>query len=138
MPEAPRRAGAARGTLLLVGLAAAVGVAFGISAVRGVLAPIVLALVLTITVQPIRGVLERRGAGKGVASAAAMLLVLLLVGGFCTLLVLALLQFAGALPDYAGHLEGAADTVGGWLTALGLDPEQRRRACCSSSTRHAS
>ncbi len=68
----------------LVGIAAVVVIMFGVQALSAVLNPVLLSVVITITVLPLPGYLVRKGWKRGLAMAAAILLVvtvLLLVIG---------------------------------------------------------
>ena len=56
--------GPPRGLIIILGLAAGVVVAAGIHQVPGILAPIFLAVVLTVSVNPIRGWMIRKGAPR--------------------------------------------------------------------------
>ena len=67
--------------LIVLGLAAGVVVVAGMRAIPDIIGPIFTALVLTITVNPIRGWLLRRGVSKAVASLAVFLTVLVIVVG---------------------------------------------------------
>ena len=70
--------------LYLVGIAAVVVIMFGVQALSAVLNPVLLAVVITITVLPLPGYLVHKGWNRGLAMAAAILLVvfvLLLVIG---------------------------------------------------------
>src|SRR5664279_6122154 len=60
--------GLPRGLIIILGLAAAVIVAAGIHQVPAILGPVFLALVLTVTVDPIRGLMIRKGAPRWLAS----------------------------------------------------------------------
>ncbi|MFP3416084.1 hypothetical protein SB773_32085, partial [Bacillus sp. SIMBA_074] len=86
-------------SILLI-LAASVVVAFGMGAIAGILAPTLLALVLTICAQPVRVWLERHGTPSGVATGAVALTVFALLAGFIGLLIVAMAQFIGMLPQY--------------------------------------
>ena len=55
----------ARGTIGLVALAALTVTAFGMSAMRGILAPVLLTLILTICANPVRIYLQERGVSQG-------------------------------------------------------------------------
>jgi len=62
-----------RGLTIVLGLAAGVVVAAGIHAVPNILGPVFLALVLTITVDPLRGMMIRRGAPRWLATLVVVL-----------------------------------------------------------------
>jgi AI-2 transport protein TqsA len=113
-----------RGTVILVGLAAAVVAAGGLSSLRDILAPVLLTLVLSICAHPVRILLERRGVPHGVATGTVILVVFALLAGFTCTLVIAFAQFASMLPDYADELASIGAMIGGWLNTLGIDQAQ--------------
>ncbi len=61
----------------LVGIAAVVVIMFGVQALSAVLNPVLLSVVITITVLPLPGYLVRKGWKRGLAMAAAILLVVM-------------------------------------------------------------
>ncbi|HEY4993406.1 MAG TPA: hypothetical protein VII33_15125, partial [Nakamurella sp.] len=67
--------GLPRGLIIILGLAAAVIVAAGIHQVPAILGPVFLALVLTVTVDPIRGLMIRKGAPRWLASLTLVIVV---------------------------------------------------------------
>jgi AI-2 transport protein TqsA len=115
---------AARGTIALVALAALTVTALGMSAIRGILAPVLLTLILTICANPVRVYLQRRGVSQGLATGSVIVVVFGLLAGFFVLLFIALAQFVAMLDDYADEFGDIAATVSGWLTSLGVTAEQ--------------
>jgi predicted PurR-regulated permease PerM len=113
-----------RATVILLGLAGAVVAAFGLWATRGVVAPVFLALVLTICVHPLRRGLERRGVSRGLATTSVIVAVFALLAGFFAALIFALAQFTTLLPQYADQIEVAAQNVVAGLEAVGIGTEQ--------------
>jgi AI-2 transport protein TqsA len=109
-----------RGTIALVALAALTVTAIGMNAIRGILAPVLLTLILVICVHPVRTALRKRGVNEGLASGSIILLIfaLLLMFGFTVLVALG--QFAGMLPQYSDELKQIALSVGDWLSSLGF------------------
>ena len=69
------RYGMPRALIIIVGLAAWSCASPGMRAIPGIIGPVFMALVLTITVNPIRGWMIRHGASRGVASLAVFLAV---------------------------------------------------------------
>lgn len=120
----PPRAGISRATGILLALAGATVVAFGLASIRSIAAPVLFALILTITVQPVRVALERRGVPRGIATGSVIISVFALLAGFITLLFVALGQFAALLPQFAPQLEAFAEQVGVVLAGLGFGPQQ--------------
>ncbi|KZE95449.1 AI-2 transport protein TqsA [Agromyces sp. NDB4Y10] len=118
------RAPLPRATVILLGLAAAVVVVFGLAAARSVVAPVVLALVLTICVHPIRRRLERRGVPRGLATGSAIVAVFALLTGFFAALFVALAQFTALLPQYADQIEAGVAAVADALESIGFGAAQ--------------
>lgn len=113
-----------RNAFILMGLGGAALAAFGLAGIAGVFAPAFLALVLTICVNPVRSVLERRGVPRGIATTAVVLVVMLLLAAFFGALVLAVAQFATLLPNYATQMHDWLQSVSDWLLGLGIGQEQ--------------
>lgn len=105
-------------------LAAAVVVGMGMSAVREVLAPVLLTLVLTTCANPVRTWLQRRGVSHGLASGSVILVVFLILASLATAVIVGLGQFVTLLPNYAEELAAVSATVTGALAAVGVDTEQ--------------
>jgi predicted PurR-regulated permease PerM len=116
--------GLGRGNRILIGLAAGAVISFGMAAIAGILAPTLLALVLTICAQPVRVWLERHGAPQGLATGAVGLTVFALLAGFIGLLWVATAQFVGMLPQYKPQLQALGDQIGAWLQSIGVGPQQ--------------
>ncbi|MBG6224839.1 putative PurR-regulated permease PerM [Arthrobacter sp. CAN_A2] len=127
MPDPPApdpRSALPRSTTVLLALGGATVAAFGIAAVRGVVVPVFLAVILTLCVHPLRSRLHRRGVSRGLATAASTAAVLALVLVFAVVLVLALVQFSVLLPQYAPQLEQVGASVSGLLASAGLGTGQ--------------
>jgi predicted PurR-regulated permease PerM len=106
------------------GTASAVVVAFGMAAIGSILAPTLLALVLTICAQPVRVWLTRHGTPVGLATGAVALTVFALLAGFAALLIVALAQFVGMLPQYASQIEQIGANIGAWLQTIGVGQQE--------------
>jgi len=113
-----------RGTLLLVGLAAATVTAMGISSIRGILAPVLLTLVLSICAHPVRVRLERRGVPHGLATGSVILVVFALLSGFFYVVIVAISQFVSMLPDYAAEIHDLGVSLGEFLNTIGIGDAQ--------------
>lgn len=113
-----------RADAILLGLAGATVTAIGMFYLRGFLAPVLLALILTICVHPLRRALERWGVHRGIATGSVIAAVFVLLAAFVAALVVALAQFASLLPQFAPQLEQAGKTIGSWLRAVGFDANQ--------------
>ena len=113
-----------RGTLIIVGLAAAVVVSLGLAAIRGILAPVLLTLVLMICAYPIRVVLQRHGAPGAIGTGAVMLTVAGLLAAFVVTFAIAFAQFVAMLPTYADQIDTALAGLAGWLASIGVGQAQ--------------
>ncbi len=124
-PKAPKaRFALPRATIILLSLAGATVAAFGLAAISSVSGPVLFALVLTITVQPVRVALEKRGVPRGVATGSVILAVFALLLGFLGAMFLALGQFASLLPQFAPQLQEFAASIGDLLERVGFGPQQ--------------
>ena len=127
VPEEPVRAPSAgfpRGTILLIGLAAATVTAIGIGGIKGILAPVLLTLILSICAHPVRTGLEKRGVPHGLATGSVILVVFLLLAGFAYTLIIAFAQFVDMLPQYSDQFAEIGKTIGAWLQSIGISQKQ--------------
>jgi predicted PurR-regulated permease PerM len=112
-----------RAAVLLLGAAAAVVVAAACKAAAGIVAPVMLALVLSIAVLPLRRWADRSGWPSWAATllmmAAAYFIVLVLLGG----LVVSVVKLAATLPQYADRADELSADLQQSLTDLGLDAD---------------
>ena len=113
-----------RAAVILLGFAGAVVIVFGIGALRGVVAPVFLALVLTICVHPLRIWMVGIGVKRGAATVIAILAVFALIGGFVALLVISVAQFATLLPQFAPQIQAAVADLSKSLESLGIGTTQ--------------
>jgi AI-2 transport protein TqsA len=113
-----------RGTVLLVGLAAATITAIGMSSIRGILAPVLLTLVLSICAHPVRVRLERRGVPHGLATGSVILVVFALLSGFIYIVIVAVSQFVSMLPSYAVEIHDLGVSLGAFLNTIGISAAQ--------------
>ena len=116
--------GQGRGVRILLGMAALVVVAFGMAAIGGILAPTLLALILTICVQPVGRWLVSRGTPAGLATGAVILVLFLLLAGFAAVMVIALAQFVTMLPTYSEQFQKIGEQIGAWLESIGIGAAQ--------------
>ncbi|MET0862835.1 MAG: AI-2E family transporter [Nakamurella sp.] len=112
--------GLPRVLIIILGLAAGVVVVAGMRAIPGIIGPIFTALVLTITVNPIRGWLIRRGASKAVASLAVFLTVLIIVVALFVAAIVGVIQLATLMPQYADQIQQELSGLQSWLAGLGV------------------
>lgn len=121
----PRDRGATlpRAVLLVVGTAGAVVVAAACRAAADIVAPVMLALVLSIAVLPVRRWAHRHGwpawASTVLMMAAAYGIVLVLFAG----LALSVVELAAMLPQYADRVDELTATAQNRLADLGVDPD---------------
>lgn len=113
-----------RGLLIAIGLAAVLVAALGLRAFAGVVAPVFLALVLSITVQPLRRLPSRHGLPAWLGTALSLVAVYLIVLGLIVILVLAGVQLAGLLEDYAPQFQATLQSLGATLEAAGATQGQ--------------
>jgi AI-2 transport protein TqsA len=113
-----------RSTSILMSLGGATVVVFGLAAIAGIAAPILLALVLTICAHPVRRGLERHGVPRGLATGSVVATVFVVLAAFVFSLGLALGQFAALLPQFAGEISDFGQTVTDWLAGIGFGTAQ--------------
>jgi AI-2 transport protein TqsA len=109
-----------QGTTILVALAAATVTAIGISALRGILAPTLLTLVLVICAHPVRTGLLRKGVPGGIATGSVILVVFGLLAGFTYTILIAFAQFIAMLPTYSAQFAQIGEEIAAWLNDLGF------------------
>jgi len=109
-----------RGLIMILGLAAGVVVAAGMRAIPAIIGPVFLALVLTITVNPVRGWAMRHGASRAVAALAVFFTVLAIVVGLFAAAIIGIVQLASLLPQYADQIQQELSGVQSWLAGLGV------------------
>ena len=114
-----------RTSQLLVSAAAFVIVVGGLKNVSGIVAPLMLALALTIVFHPLRDRLERR-MPTWLASVVLLVAVYLLVLGLTLALVISIGRMAAIVPEYAPDLDDMAANVGDALSSLGVSQAQEK------------
>src|SRR6478736_647014 len=115
-----RRPGFPRATVILLGIAGGVAAAFGLAAISSIAGPVLFAMVLTITVQPVRVALEKRGVPRGIAPGPVIVSVFALLAGFFAGLFLALGQSPSLLPQCKPQLQAFAADVAEILARVGF------------------
>jgi AI-2 transport protein TqsA len=119
-PAAPHSYGLPRGLIITLGLAAGVVVAAGMRAIPGIIGPVFMALVLTVTVNPIRGWMIRHGASRAVASLAVFLTVFAIIVGLFAAAIIGIVQLVTLLPQYSDQVQQELAGVTSWLEGLGV------------------
>ena len=113
-----------RSAIILLTLACATVVAFGIAAMRGVVTPVFFAFVLTLCVHPLRRWMQAHGVSRGLATGSTIAAVFALLAGFAAVLVASLAQFSALLPQYAPQLAELGASITQRLESVGFGPEQ--------------
>lgn len=113
-----------RGVIVLLGTAAAVVVVAGLRGFADVVGPVFLALMLTVGVQPLLSLLERRGAPRWLAVLAGLVAVYTILLVLTGTIVVSVARLATLLPTYADDADALLEEVESWLTALGVGDDQ--------------
>jgi AI-2 transport protein TqsA len=123
-------AGLPRAFIVLVGAAAAVVVVAGMRGVADLLAPLFLALVLTVIAHPLRRWLDR-WMPSWCSSAVCIVVVYVGVVLFALAVVVSVARFGGLLPTYADEFQERVDSAVAWLGDLGVSEQQVEQAASS-------
>lgn len=110
--------------MIMLGLAAATLAVLGMKTISGIIAPTFLALVLVICVQPLRGIMMRKGAPGWLAAIVVILTVYLILILLITAMVVCLAKLATLAPTYTDQANQVANQVVSWLKSLGVDQSQ--------------
>ena len=113
-----------RSAVILVALAGASVVAFGIAAMRGIFTPVFFAFVLTLCVHPLRRWMQGRGVPRGIATGTTVAAVFALLTGFAAILVASLAQFSALLPQFAPQMAQLGASISGLLETAGFGRDQ--------------
>jgi AI-2 transport protein TqsA len=113
-----------RGLRVLLGAAAVTVVLAGLRAIGDIVAPVFLALVLTVLVHPVRAWLQGRRVPGWAATTAVLVTVYVLVLGLTATLLVATGRFVTILPTYQESFEQLLSDAAGWLNRLGIGNEQ--------------
>jgi AI-2 transport protein TqsA len=108
------------GTGVLVSLAALTVVAVGMSAIRTILAPVLLTLVLALCANPVRTALHRHGVPQALATGAMMITMTGVLAAFAATALVAVSQFVEMLPAYEDEFAALGANVAHTLRALGV------------------
>lgn len=109
---------------LLLGAAAFTIVLIGIRSIADIIGPVFLALVITVTLHPIRRRLERHRLPEWAASIIMLLAAYLLLFLLTLALIVSVAQLAALLPQYAAQINEAVASVGNTLRGLGVKQDQ--------------
>src|SRR6478609_6541431 len=116
----PSRYGLPRGLIIILGLAGGVVAVQVMRAIPGIIGPVFMALVLTITVNPIRGWLLRHGANRAVASLGVFLTVFAIVVALFAASIVGVVQLATLLPQYSTQIQQELSGLESWLAGMGV------------------
>jgi AI-2 transport protein TqsA len=109
---------------ILLGAAALTIALAGARAIADIVGPVFLALVLTISLHPIRIWLERHRLPEWAASVMLLLAAYLVLGLLTLALIVSVAQLAELLPQYSDQLTQVVTNAGNTLKSLGVQQEQ--------------
>ena len=109
---------------LLVGTAAFTIAMVGVRSIADIVGPVFLALVITVTLHPIRRRLERHRLPEWAASVIMLLAAYLLLFLLTLALIVSVAQLAALLPQYNAQINESVASVGNTLRGLGVQQDQ--------------
>ena len=130
-PDVPRRPGLPRSALVVIVAGSLVLVLAGARSTSDIIGPAFLALVLTITVHPVRRALVRRNVPDWIVAVAVVLSVYLLLFSVSIALVISAGRLAELVPQYKDEISTYTANVTNWLQSLGVSSEQASSASSS-------
>ncbi|BBH67285.1 AI-2E family transporter [Actinoplanes sp. OR16] len=113
---------------MLLGMACMVVVVAGMRGVAGLIGPVFLALMLTVTVSPITSWLRRKGAPVWVAVTAMVVVVYAILLGLGAALAVSVAQLINLMPKYAPQFAQLRDQIVSGLDGLGISTQQLQDA----------
>jgi len=113
-----------RGLIILLGIASALVAALGMRQFSGILGPVFLALVLSITVHPVRRLADRHGLPSWLGVILSLIAVYGIVAGLFFILVISGIQFAALLQDYAPQFQAFLGQASALLESVGISQQQ--------------
>lgn len=113
-----------RGLMILLGFAAATITIAGMRSVGSILGPAFLAMVLMITVFPIRGWMVRHKVPSWLATALTILAVYGILVALLVALVVSIGRLAALVPTYTPEINDLVDRIGDFLRDQGVKQEQ--------------
>lgn len=115
------------GTKVLISLAAAVIVLFGLSRISSIVGPVFLALILTICMYPLKQRLIARGVPAVLATISTILAVYAMIGALIASLWVSAVQLTQLLPQFAPQIAEVGDNLRAFLhDTLGIGDDQVR------------
>jgi AI-2 transport protein TqsA len=109
---------------MLVGAAALTIALAGARTIADIIGPVFLALVLTISLHPIRMWLEQHRLPEWAASVVLLLAAYLVLGLLALALIVSIAQLAELLPQYSDQITAVVADAGNTLRSLGVQQEQ--------------
>ncbi len=131
VPDVPRLPGLPRLAMVAIVGGSLVLVLAGARATAGIIGPAFLALVLTITVHPLRRALVRRNVPEWVVAVAVVLSVYFLLFAVSVSLVISAGRLAALLPQYQDEFTKYTADISSWLASLGVSKDQATSAAQS-------
>lgn len=113
-----------RGLMILLGLAAATITVGGLKSIGGLIGPAFLALVLMITIFPIRGWLMRHRLPGWLATVVTILTVYGVLIAMVVALVVSIGRLAALVPTYTPQINDLVDHITRWLSEQGVKSDQ--------------
>ncbi len=114
------------GSVIVLTTAGVLICALGLRQFNDVLAPVLLALIFSIAVAPVRRRLKERGAPEWVATGAAVVAVYIVVVAFAWAAFALGTHFAAVMGSYAGQIEEQFQELADELARLGFDEDRLR------------
>jgi len=127
-PDQPQTAPFPRGLIVLLAGAGAVVSVAGIKALSGILAPLFLALMLVVAVDPVMGWLMRRRVHRVVAAILTLLVAYAIVLGLAVAVAVSVARLATLLPTYTDQFNELLDDVESFLQDQGVDQDRIQEA----------
>ena len=118
------QAGLPRGVIIVVGIAAGVITLAGLRAVSGIIAPIFLAVVLIITVHPLRTWLVRKGCPGWLATLLLIVGVYAILIGLVIAFIIGIAKLAEIMPQYTDQINARIASVKTTASSMGITEAQ--------------
>jgi len=106
---------------VLIGGACLFIVVLGMKYTASILSPILLAVVIAVSVDPLINWLERKGLSSGLALLVTLILMFLVIVGVIGLIGYSISGMTASVPQYADNLQGQNENLGTFLNSRGID-----------------
>jgi len=113
-----------RGVIVLLGVAGAVVAVAGLRSLSHLIGPIFLALMLTVAVYPLQGLVVRKGGPRWLGMVAALLTVYLILIGLVASLAVSVARLATILPTYGPEFNALVGGAEQTLAGFGVGQEE--------------